>query len=105
PRRRRCRATLERNGGFLQQRVLAPAPAVLARRIAARRRDRRPVLRPVRHEPGRAPRASVLGERTMILRLILATAGALFAAPALALNVFACEPEWGALVKELGGAD
>ncbi len=39
----------------------------------------------------------------MILRLMLAAAGALFAAPALALNVFACEPEWGALVKELGG--
>jgi zinc/manganese transport system substrate-binding protein len=32
-------------------------------------------------------------------------AGAAFAAPALALNVFACEPEWAALAKELGGAD
>ena len=41
----------------------------------------------------------------MILRLILATAGVVFAAPALALNVFACEPEWGALARELGGAD
>src|SRR5690349_23102557 len=41
----------------------------------------------------------------MFMRLMLGFAGALFAAPALALNVFACEPEWGALVKELGGAD
>ena len=45
----------------------------------------------------------------MTLRLMAGTmlglAAALFAAPALALNVFACEPEWGALAKELGGGD
>lgn len=41
----------------------------------------------------------------MLWRLTLALAGAAFAAPALALNVFACEPEWGALARELGGAD
>ena len=41
----------------------------------------------------------------MILRMMVAVAGAAFAAPALALNVFACEPEWGALARELGGAD
>jgi zinc/manganese transport system substrate-binding protein len=41
----------------------------------------------------------------MILRMMVAAAGAAFAAPALALNVFACEPEWGALARELGGAD
>jgi zinc/manganese transport system substrate-binding protein len=32
-------------------------------------------------------------------------AGALFAAPALALEVFATVPEWGALARELGGDD
>ena len=41
----------------------------------------------------------------MILRLILGLAGALCAAPALALNVFATVPEWGALARELGGDD
>jgi zinc/manganese transport system substrate-binding protein len=35
---------------------------------------------------------------------LLASLGATLAAPALAaLNVFACEPEWAALAKELGG--
>ena len=29
--------------------------------------------------------------------------GAFVAAPAQALNVFACEPEWGALTQELAG--
>jgi zinc/manganese transport system substrate-binding protein len=38
------------------------------------------------------------------LTCILAVAAALAAQPALAaLNIFACEPEWGALSKELGG--
>jgi zinc/manganese transport system substrate-binding protein len=38
------------------------------------------------------------------LTCILALAAALAARPALAaLNIFACEPEWGALAKELGG--
>ena len=38
------------------------------------------------------------------LRFLLAAYALLAAAPALAaLNIFACEPEWGALVKELGG--
>ena len=35
--------------------------------------------------------------------LLLALSLALAAAPAAALNVFACEPEWGALVRELAG--
>jgi zinc/manganese transport system substrate-binding protein len=38
------------------------------------------------------------------LKCIFALAAALATQPALAaLNVFACEPEWGALAKELGG--
>jgi zinc/manganese transport system substrate-binding protein len=41
----------------------------------------------------------------MITRLLLALAAAAFAAPAAALSVFACEPEWGALARELGGPD
>jgi len=41
----------------------------------------------------------------MVIRMLAGLAGAAFAAPALALNVFACEPEWGALARELGGAD
>ena len=39
-----------------------------------------------------------------ILKLSAALAAAVFALPAAAaLNVFACEPEWGALAQELGG--
>lgn len=38
--------------------------------------------------------------RALSLALVLA-----FAAPAHALDVFACEPEWGALARELGGDD
>src|SRR5260370_33149357 len=39
-----------------------------------------------------------------ILRLFAALSSAVIARPAAAaLNVFACEPEWGALVQELGG--
>lgn len=41
----------------------------------------------------------------MIPRMFLALAAAAFAAPAAALNVFACEPEWAALAGELGGPD
>lgn len=38
------------------------------------------------------------------LTCVLAVAAVLAAQPALAaLNIFACEPEWGALAKELGG--
>ena len=41
-----------------------------------------------------------------ILRLLLALALlGVTASPAAALNVFACEPEWGALAGELGGGD
>ena len=40
--------------------------------------------------------------RTIVFAVLIS--GVDFAAPARAnLNVFACEPEWGALVKELGG--
>jgi len=44
------------------------------------------------------------------IRTIAAACGTLLAvlasaAPAFALNVFACEPEWGALARELGGSD
>src|ERR1044071_1912388 len=36
--------------------------------------------------------------------VLAAAAALLFATPALAaLNIFACEPEWGALAKELAG--
>ena len=39
-----------------------------------------------------------------LLKLLLALATAMLAWPAgAALNVFACEPEWGALAQELGG--
>ena len=41
----------------------------------------------------------------MIFRLTGALAGLLLATPALALNVFATVPEWGALARELGGSD
>jgi zinc/manganese transport system substrate-binding protein len=41
----------------------------------------------------------------MIWRMLTGFAGAAFAAPALALNVFATVPEWGALARELGGSD
>ena len=41
----------------------------------------------------------------MIARLIAGLAGATVAAPALALNVFATVPEWGALARALGGDD
>ncbi len=41
----------------------------------------------------------------MILRTMLGLAGALLSAPALALQVFATVPEWGALARELGGDD
>ena len=38
------------------------------------------------------------------LKLVIVVAASLFAAPAFAaLNIFACEPEWGALAKELAG--
>ena len=39
-----------------------------------------------------------------ILRFVAALSSAVIALPATAaLNVFACEPEWGALAQELGG--
>src|ERR1700694_1585873 len=39
-----------------------------------------------------------------ILRFVVALGSAFLALPAVAaLNVFACEPEWGALAQELGG--
>lgn len=41
----------------------------------------------------------------MTFRLMGALAAALLATPALALNVFATVPEWGALARELGGGD
>jgi zinc/manganese transport system substrate-binding protein len=41
----------------------------------------------------------------MIARIFAVLAGAAFAAPAVALNVFATVPEWGALAQELGGGD
>lgn len=41
----------------------------------------------------------------MTLRFLTGLAAAAFAAPALALNVFATVPEWGALAKALGGDD
>lgn len=45
---------------------------------------------------------------TIVRTLLTVTAGfsaAAFGAPALALNVFACEPEWGALTRALAGPD
>ena len=41
----------------------------------------------------------------MIRRLLTGLAAALVATPALALQVFATVPEWGALARELGGDD
>src|SRR6267154_31482 len=39
-----------------------------------------------------------------ILRFVVALSAVVVALPATAaLNVFACEPEWGALTQELGG--
>jgi zinc/manganese transport system substrate-binding protein len=41
---------------------------------------------------------------TLLTALVATLAAALVAAPAVAaLNIFACEPEWGALAKELAG--
>ena len=37
------------------------------------------------------------------IKVLLASIAVLMASPAAALNVFACEPEWAALAKELGG--
>lgn len=41
----------------------------------------------------------------MITRMLIGLSAAVFAAPALALDVFATVPEWGALARELGGPD
>lgn len=38
-----------------------------------------------------------------ILRLLFAASGLLVPWPAAALNIFACEPEWGSLAQELAG--
>ena len=38
-----------------------------------------------------------------ILRVLAAGSAALVALPAAALNIFACEPEWGSLAQELAG--
>src|SRR5437867_12743652 len=38
-----------------------------------------------------------------ILRFVVALSSAVALPAAAALNVFACEPEWGALAQELGG--
>ena len=58
-------------------RVQPPAPAARARQVA-RRRDRQPGLPPIHHEPGRARRAQLLGERheNLIARCLAAAARA-----------------------------
>src|SRR3989304_9197147 len=51
-----------------------------------------------------APTNSEVMNMESIFKLVLAGAAALAALPALAaINVFACEPEWGALAQELAG--
>src|ERR1700704_716751 len=51
-----------------------------------------------------APTNSKVTNMKTILRFVAALGSAFLALPATAaLNVFACEPEWGALAQELGG--
>src|SRR5258708_315575 len=51
-----------------------------------------------------APTNSKVTNMKTILRFFAALSSAVIALPAAAaLNVFACEPEWGALTQELGG--
>src|SRR3989449_11561336 len=51
-----------------------------------------------------APTNSKVTNMKTILRFVVALSSAVVALPATAgLNVFACEPEWGALAQELGG--
>src|SRR5712691_9852096 len=51
-----------------------------------------------------APTNSEVTNMKTILRLVVALSSVVIALPATAaLNVFACEPEWGALAQELGG--
>src|SRR5258708_11135296 len=51
-----------------------------------------------------APTNSEVTNMKTILRFVVALSSVVIALPAAAaLNVFACEPEWGALVQELGG--
>src|SRR6266852_1944055 len=51
-----------------------------------------------------APTNSEVTNMKTILRFVVALSSLVFALPATAsLNVFACEPEWGALAQELGG--
>src|SRR5213594_517622 len=51
-----------------------------------------------------APTNSEVTNMKTILRFVLAMSSLVVALPAAAaLNVFACEPEWGALAQELGG--
>ena len=53
----------------------------------------------IHHEPGRPRWAQVLVVRALVAALVLS----FLSAPVDALEVFACEPEWGALVSELAG--
>src|SRR5260221_12972018 len=51
-----------------------------------------------------APTNSKVTNMKTIMRFVVALGSALAVLPAAAaLNVFACEPEWGALAQELGG--
>lgn len=56
----------------------------------------------IHHECWRPWRSSILVKTTMKTKIILACI-LLAPLPANALQVFACEPEWGALVEELAG--
>src|SRR5204863_9377413 len=75
-----------------------PHPPAARLGQVARRGHRQPGAAPVHLQPRRARRPRLL------MKPILLTILSLVAAPAhAALNVFACEPEWGALARELGG--
>ena len=110
--RLRSRAPQHR-GDLAQQRVQLLPPAVQPRRSDPQHRRQRD-LPPVRRRARRARRAQVLtarcaahlSERTTMNRFALffvTIAAVLGARDASALDVFACEPEWGSLVHELAG--
>ena len=73
---------------------------------------RQPGLPAVHPQPGRARRAQVLRpandmetnmNRMLMFVVVIAAGSWRRRRPLAALNIFACEPEWGALAKELAG--
>src|SRR2546429_176378 len=90
--------------GRLEPERIQPDPVPVRAQLLAHERARQPDLPPIHREPGRAWRAHVLRtDMKTAFKLLLASMAMALAAPAIAVNVFACEPEWAALAQELGG--